>query len=89
MFSSKNLDHNMLKNALFFEKKWRNRRSVGGSAPKPQLAAGGWGLRSQIPEMLLPLSVTLIFSKAFVALTSFLSKRNENNLEIAIIFSHL
>jgi len=29
----------MLKNSLFFEKSWKNCRSVGGSAPKPPLTA--------------------------------------------------
>jgi len=33
----------MLKNALFFGKKCKNRRSFGDSAPKPPLASGGWG----------------------------------------------
>jgi len=35
MFLSRNLDQNMHKIALFLEKKMENRRSVGGSAPKP------------------------------------------------------
>jgi len=56
-----------------------------------------WGLRSKtpvglrrlgaplpdpLPELLPSSPVTVIFSKAFVALTSLLSKRNRNNLEI-------
>jgi len=32
-FLNINLDQNMLKNALFFKKSWKNRRSVGGGAP--------------------------------------------------------
>jgi len=62
---------------LYFlkKKKMENRRSVGGFALKPPLAFGGWGLRPQIPELLLSSPVTVIFSKAFVALTSLLSKR--------------
>jgi len=28
---------------VFLEKNCKNRRSVGGSAPKPPLASGGWG----------------------------------------------
>jgi len=71
----------MLKNTLFFEKTKRNRRSVGGSAPKPPLASGDWGLRPQTPKLLLPSHVVglLIFSKAFVALTNVITvKRNEN-----------
>jgi len=32
---SRNEDQNMLKNALFFGKSWKNRRIVGGSASKP------------------------------------------------------
>jgi len=44
-----------MKMLYFFEKKKKkdkleNRRSVGGSAPKPSLASGGWGLRPQTPE---------------------------------------
>jgi len=40
----------MLKNALFFVKSWKNRRSVGGSAPKPHWppAAGGSVPRPQV-----------------------------------------
>jgi len=30
---------------IFMEKCLYNRLSVGGSAPEPQLASGGWGLR--------------------------------------------
>jgi len=49
----RNLDQSMLENALFFWKKLENRRSVESSASKPPLASGGWGLRSQTPELLL------------------------------------
>jgi len=57
-----------------------------GSATKPPLASGGWGFRPQTPELLLPSPVTFIFPKPFLALKSLLSKRNENNFEIAKIF---
>jgi len=32
-------------NALFFEKSWANRLSLGGFTPNPPLASGGWGTR--------------------------------------------
>jgi len=51
-------------------KKLENRRSVGSSAPKPPLASGGLGLRPQTPELLFSSPVTVIFLKAYVALTS-------------------
>jgi len=38
MLLSRNLEQNMPKIALFFEKKTKNRRSVGGSTLKPPLA---------------------------------------------------
>jgi len=37
-FLSRNLDQSMLKNASFFGKIWKNRRSEGSSAPKFPLA---------------------------------------------------
>jgi len=58
----------MHKNALFFEKNWKIAAALGAPAP-------------QTPELLFSLPVTVIFSKAFVALTSLLSKRNKNNLK--------
>jgi len=47
------------------------------------LASGGWKLRlgPQTPELLPPSPVT--FSKAFVVLTSLLSRMIKKNLEIA------
>jgi len=36
---------------------------VGGSAPKPPLASGGWRLRLQTPELLLPSSIIVAFEK--------------------------
>jgi len=33
----------MPKTRYFIEKSCKNRRSFGGSAPKPPLASGGWG----------------------------------------------
>jgi len=64
----------MHKNALFFEKKTRK---------SPQRC----GLRSQTPEWLLPSPGIVIFSKAFVALTSLVTVkknwkelRNSNNV---------
>jgi len=35
-FFKQKFRQSMLKNALFFEKSWKNRRSVGGSAPNPR-----------------------------------------------------
>jgi len=42
----------MPKNELVFRKDCKNRRSVGGYAPKPPLASGGWGSAPD-PELLL------------------------------------
>jgi len=41
---------------LYFFEKWRNRRSVGGSASKPPLASGGWGLCPQTPQSVTPVT---------------------------------
>jgi len=49
---SRNLDQIMLKMRIF-GKNLENRRSVGGSAPNPPLASGGWRLRPQTPALLL------------------------------------
>jgi len=70
----------MHKNTLFFEKKKKNlenRRSVKGSAPKPPLAPGAGGSALQTPEWLLPSPGTVIFSKAFVALTSLVTVKKD------------
>jgi len=61
IFLSRNLGQNMLKNALVFEKIWKNCRSVGSSAPKYPLASGGYGLRPQTPKLLLPLNLRVTF----------------------------
>jgi len=61
------------KNALFFGKKRKNRRSVGGSAPKPSLAS----------------PVTVTFSKPFVALTSCCQKgTNLDNYNNNVLLLH-
>jgi len=44
MISSKNVNQNMLKNSLFFEKTFLNSPSSGGSASRSQFASGGWEL---------------------------------------------
>jgi len=50
---SKSLDQNMHKNALFLENE-KITAVIGGSAPKPPLASGGWGLCPKTTELLLP-----------------------------------
>jgi len=66
---SRNLYQSMLKNAYFLEKDVKYRFSVGGSAPEPPLASGGWGLLPQTPVLLLPPTITT-FSSSFLALNA-------------------
>jgi len=63
----------MLKNALIFEKTAK--------------FAAVLGVPPSDPPVVIPITCYTNFLKAFVALTSLLSKRNKNSLEIAIIFS--
>jgi len=44
----------MLKNTYFLGKNCKNRLSVGGSAPEPPFASGGWGLRPRTPAFFFP-----------------------------------
>jgi len=89
-FSSRYLEQDMLKNALFFGKILKNYRSVGNSAPKLPLAssmAGGSALRPQscYPhyldlKLLSPLLIAVVFLSTFAALTcDVLSKKNKGN----------
>jgi len=56
---SRNVDQNMLKNVLFFEKSWNYRRSVGGSAPKPRwLPTAG-----PDPQVVIPTQFTCYFKR--------------------------
>jgi len=73
-FSSRNLYQNMLRNTLFFEKLEKSPQRWGLC---PQTPVGLRRLGSQTPELLFLSPVTLIFSKAFIALTSLLSKWNK------------
>jgi len=57
----------MLKNAYFLEKDVNNRLNVGGFAPEPLLATGGWELCPQTPALLLPPTITTL-SSSFLAL---------------------
>jgi len=58
---SRNLDQNMLKIVLFFGKSWKNRRSVGGSAPKPPFAFSGRGICPLDPQVVIPTQFTCDF----------------------------
>jgi len=51
-FLSRNLSKILvcLKMFYFLEKAGKNRRSVGGSAPNPPLASGGWGAAPRPPN---------------------------------------
>jgi len=60
MHLSRSLDQSMLKNAYFVAKDVKNRLSVGGSSPEPQFASGGWGLRLEIPALLLPPTIAIL-----------------------------
>jgi len=42
-FLNRNLDKICLRMLYFYDKSWKNRRSVGSSTPNPLLASGGWG----------------------------------------------
>jgi len=57
-----------------------------GFRPQTPLASGGWGLRPQTTEWLLSSPVIVIFSKAFIALTSLVTVKKDKNLKIAIMF---
>jgi len=46
-------------------KNCKNRLSVGGSAPEPLFASGGWGLRPQTPELLLQQMFCFCFFRTF------------------------
>jgi len=52
----------MLKNAYFLEKDVKIHFSVGGSAPEPPLASGGWGVRPPTPAVLLRPTITTLSS---------------------------
>jgi len=62
----------MLKNAYFLGKNFKNRLSIGGSAPEPPFASGGWGLRLQTTALLLPPTNTAL-SSSFLVLNAFYS----------------
>jgi len=71
---------------LYFLKKTAKFAAALEAPPPNPLASGGWGFAPRTP-VVIPITCCTYFLKAFVALTSLLSKKNENNLEIAIIFS--
>jgi len=66
---SKNLDQSTFKNAYFLEK-YKNRLSIGGSAPEPPYASGGWGLHPQTPGSLLTSTIQTL-SCSFLAFNAF------------------
>jgi len=72
---SKNLDQIMLKNAYFLENNYKNRLSVGTTAPEPLFTSGGWGIRPQTPALLLPPTITTL-SRSFLALNAFYYPQN-------------
>jgi len=77
----------MHKIALFFEKKnWKIAAALGAQPPNPRWSPAAGSSAPGPPELLLPTPVTVISLKTFVALTSLLSKRNKNNLEISTMF---
>jgi len=75
----------MHQNALFFEIKWKIAVALRDPPPNPPWlpAAGG---SAPDPRVVNLITCYSYFSKAFVALTSLLSKRNKKNLEVAIMF---
>jgi len=75
---SRNIDQSLLKNAYFLEKTVKNRRSVGGSAPEPPLASGGWGLGSQTPALLLSPTITTLSSSFLARKCSLLPSKRTN-----------
>jgi len=66
----------MLKTRHFLEKSCKNRRSVGGSAPKFPLASGGWGATPD-PVLLFPYSVATFYERLVLMLTRFIIVINE------------
>jgi len=68
----------------FFGKRWKNRRRVGGSAPKPLLTSGGWGIRPQNLELLSLSPVTVAVISKFATLMCVLSKTNKRRFTTKI-----
>jgi len=58
---SRNLDQNMLKMLYFLEKAGKIATALGGSAPKPPLASGGWGSVPRPPNCVIPTQITCCF----------------------------
>jgi len=72
---------------IFLEKDVKNRFSVGGSAPEPLLASGGWGLRPQTPALLLLPTITTL-SNSFLALIAvyYLQRTNFASSKFLLLF---
>jgi len=60
---------------IFFEN-CKNHLSIGGSAPEPSFASGGWGLRPQTPALLLLPTITTL-SSLFLVLNAFYSAQKK------------
>jgi len=67
----------MLKNLLVLEKNCKDRLSVGGSAPNPSLATGGWRLCPQTAAFLL-LPAIATFYGLFLAPNAFYYIKKNN-----------
>jgi len=76
----------MQKNALFFRKKLEKSPQLWGLRPQTPNGLRRLRLRPQAPELLLLSPVTVLLRKAFTALTSLLSKKEQKISEIAIMF---
>jgi len=78
----------MVKNACF-EKTRKIAAALGGFAPKPHLASGSWGLRSQTPELLLSSPVTVIFNANVITVKKERKKlRSCNNILLLSLISY-
>jgi len=77
----------MLKNAYFLEKAVKNCLSVGGSAPEPPFASGGWGLRPQIPALLLSPTITSLSSSCLALNAFYYPKKDQNNYSKCFVFA--
>jgi len=68
--------------AYFLGKNYKDRLSVGGSAPEPPFASSGWGLGLQTPALLLPLTITNL-SNLFLVLNAILFRSKKNQVTTA------
>jgi len=63
-----------------FVKNVKNRLCVGGSAPEPPLASGGWRIRPKKPALLLPPTITTLSTSFLAPEVRFITLKKEKYL---------